>query len=99
MEAPALPAPRGRSRHRAGLAAWLVVVLVGAAVWLVGASQPEARAELVGRVLPVSPTSVDKRNISANNSPSIARNPADPENLAVSGHNRLSSVGPAGTLT
>ncbi|HET7489534.1 MAG TPA: sialidase family protein [Acidimicrobiales bacterium] len=75
------PRPRGRSRLPAALGAALVLLGVGA--WLVGAAAPRARERAVGGNLPVATGATDEQDMSANNSPSIARSPVDARRLAV----------------
>ena len=79
------PAPADRRR------AQLIWALIGAALLLLGlgailvasafGSDPEARA--LGGNLPINPGARDAADISAHNSPTIARNPTDGQNLAV----------------
>ncbi|MDP9441834.1 MAG: hypothetical protein M3P34_06605, partial [Actinomycetota bacterium] len=69
---------------------WLVA-LVGLAFLALGAGAlqmasalPAASVRPVGGNLPIGPGATDLRNIDANNSPSLVRNPTRPSNLAVS---------------
>ena len=62
----------------------MALILVGAGVILVSTAfdeDPEARA--LGGNLPINPGARDAADISAHNSPTVARNPADAANLAV----------------
>ncbi|HUP68873.1 MAG TPA: sialidase family protein [Acidimicrobiales bacterium] len=64
--------------------AWLLIVVAGVVLFLAGDDRREATALVVGRNLPINVGAVDKRDISANNSPSAVANPTDPDNLVVS---------------
>ena len=75
-------------RRRAAIA--LALVLAGAAgVVLSPVVEPESSARVLGGDRPVNPGATDLGDISANNSPTLARNPRDPANLAVA--NRIDS--------
>ncbi len=68
----------------------LALVLVGTAgVLLSPVVEPPSSARVMGSDRPVNPGATDLGDISANNSPTIARNPRDPANLAVA--NRIDS--------
>lgn len=68
---------------------WLIAVTglaclaLGAGAWQTASALPTASARQVGGNLPISAEATDLRNIDSNNSPSLVRNPARPDNLAV----------------
>lgn len=71
-------------------ASWLLpllgaaLLLTGGGMFLIGSSLPEMEPpEKIGGNLPINEGATDLLDISANNSPSIARNPVDPANLVV----------------
>ena len=75
-------------RRRAAIA--LALGLVGiAGVLLSWVVEPESSARVLGSDRPVNPGATDLGDISANNSPTLARNPRNPANLAVA--NRIDS--------
>lgn len=61
----------------------LGLIALGTGALLVGSSLDQARARAVGGNRPINPSGTDKGVIQAHNSPSLARNPRNPENLAV----------------
>ena len=65
------------------LAVWLILVGVGALV-LSGSFDDRPTVRLVGRDAPVNVSARSTDDISAHNSPTLARNPVRPGNLAVS---------------
>ena len=68
----------------------LALVLAGiGSVLLSSVVEPESSARVLGSDRPVNPGASDPGDISANNSPTLARNPRDPANLAVA--NRIDS--------
>lgn len=78
-------APRPKGGHRRTLVLVLVgavLVTVAAAAWR-GAAGQRSDGRLLGPNLPVNASASDPGDISANNSPSVARNPLRPTNLVV----------------
>ncbi len=76
--------PRRRGSLLLGLlAVWLILAGVGALV-LSGAFHERPTVRLVGRDAPVNASARSTEDLSAHNSPTLARNPARPANLAVS---------------
>jgi len=68
----------------------VALVLAGTAgVALSPVAEPESSARVLGSDRPVNPGATDLGDISANNSPTLARNPREPTNLAVA--NRIDS--------
>ena len=76
------PARRRRPSRLVVAVVGAVLVVAGAALWLSSGGQTRP-GRLVGANLAVSADAGDPLNISANNSPSVARNPVDPANLVV----------------
>lgn len=72
-------------RRRRWLGAILGVALVaaGAGAWLLGQPSDSSTARVLGKNRPVNVGATEARDISANNSPALARNPIDPANLVV----------------
>lgn len=71
----------GRRKVAVGIVGGALVA-IGVVCWLTsGGGVKQARA--LGANLPIDSNASDPRNISANNSPVLARNPADPGNLVV----------------
>lgn len=68
---------------------WLLVVAglaclaIGTGAWQTASALPAASARPIGGNRPISGDATDLRNIDSNNSPSLVRNPARPNNLAV----------------
>lgn len=70
--------------RQAPLVGGVGLVLLGVGAWLVaGALRPQVQVEVAGGDLPVNAGAADPRDLRAHNSPTLARNPADPLNLAV----------------
>lgn len=90
------PAPAGGARTGRQPVGWfevvasLVVAAVGAVLLGVGSWLPVPGPHLVGGNLPVNAGATDLRDVTSNNSPSLARNPADSDNLAVA--NRIDTL-------
>jgi hypothetical protein len=55
----------------------------GAGMFVIGSSLGEGKVDQVGANQPVNAGATDQRDITSHNSPSLARNPLDPKNLAV----------------
>ncbi|HET7489643.1 MAG TPA: sialidase family protein [Acidimicrobiales bacterium] len=88
MTAPAVaggeqaPALGGRRRRGVALLAAGAAIL-GTGTLLLGASMPGARTATVGPNLAIDAEAADNRRPTANNSPSLVRNPVRPANLVV----------------
>lgn len=63
----------------------LGLLLASAGLWLVGSSLPSAERRTVTPAIPVNAGAGDPMDIRAHNSPSLARNPTDADQLVVSG--------------
>ncbi|HUR24217.1 MAG TPA: sialidase family protein [Acidimicrobiales bacterium] len=73
-----------RLRASAGVLLLLIGLLgSGAGALLLAGTLPEEDARVTGPNVPVDPAAADLRDLRANNSPSLARNPARPTNLAL----------------
>lgn len=84
------PEIRRRPRRRPRPVAGVALLLLGlGAVLLAGALDVPAEAKVVGGNLPVNAGATDPADISAHNSPTLVRNPADGTNLAIA--NRIDS--------
>ena len=81
MDAGPVPSRRG-PRLSVFLALWLVVA-GGAGVLAAGAFDEDPTVTVVGRDAPVNESARSAEDISAHNSPSLARNPVRPANLVV----------------
>lgn len=83
----------GGDDDRRRSSSWALVgaalLALGAGSHLMGSSLPTASARVVGGNLPVGASATDPSDITANNSPSLARNPRRAGNLAVA--NRVDS--------
>jgi len=74
----------GRNRRAwFGLVLGVALLVAGAGAWLLGQPPQKATARVLGDNRPVNAGAQDRRDISANNSPALARNPTDPANLVV----------------
>jgi len=80
--APANPRDEVATRLWSALGVLLLLAAAGAAL-MSGASAVEPQATLVGPNVPVDPGATDPVDISAHNSPTLARNPLLSDNLAV----------------
>ena len=67
----------------AGLALCAALGAVGAGVFVIGSSRPEASLRPVAAGRPVNAGARDDSDVRAHNSPTVARNPVHPSNLAV----------------
>lgn len=61
----------------------LLLMVAGGSAYAAGSSLPTASARVVGGNLPVNAGAVDRRDISAHNSPTLVQNPTNPQNLVV----------------
>lgn len=75
--------------RRVGLVAAVVLGVAGVALIILSASDGGGRPRLVGGNLPIDETATNPRQIAANNSPSVTRDPTRPDRLALA--NRVDS--------
>lgn len=81
--ADAAPSPERRQRTGLRIFLGLALIALGTGSALIAGSLEEASARVVGRNVPISAKATDLRSIDANNSPTLARSPTDPTQLAV----------------
>jgi hypothetical protein len=74
--------PRGRRRWL-GAVLGVALMAAGSGAWLLGQPSPDAKPRVLSDNRPVNSGAKQARDISANNSPALARNPIDPANLVV----------------
>ena len=87
---PPSPAPR-RAVGWAALVMGLALLAMGAGMGVSASSLARGGAATVGPNLPIDAQATSQRDLTANNSPSVVRNPTDAANLAVA--NRIDSPG------
>ena len=86
-EAPPRSVERPPGRRRGtwfGVLLGVALLAAGAGAWMLGAPPERAVARLLAANQPVNASAKQPADITANNSPTLARNPVDPRNLVVS---------------